>query len=297
MAHEFIAKKGLISQGNAQVSGSLLLADKITMADTMPFIQTSSITIVSKQGAITITSEGNPAETSIENGSMAAEGGFIVYNSVGSGSGFIDTYASPNRAATFNSFGGIQSSPTTDVELSYLSGSTGNIQSQLDNLVPSSASFSLTSSYLLNYAPTVSASWASQSLSSSYMLGNEIDVPPVTIGDVSTSDSTLHFLYGLSDGNVSYGDYGYSFQYDVYAFKWVNGAQIFSTTPLVFSGNDDSQGNKLYQLSASWDATTGADGYRVVVTLDSFYGYPNCGTAYFYTTNTYLRNGSITDYN
>jgi hypothetical protein len=103
----------------------------------------------------------------------------------------------------------------------------------------------------------------------------------ITIDDVTSSD-ILNFNY-LTGAYTSQGN---SYQFDVYAYKTVGAVRIYSSTPATFA-NDDGAGGHFFEnftISFSWDAVTGAEGYRVVVVQDGESGYAN--NAYYETTST-----------
>ena len=83
-----------------------------------------------------------------------------------------------------------------------------------------------------------------------------------TVGNVTTNDSVLHFNYGSGQYNASDS---LSFTYYIYAYK----SGVFSVTPLVFGGSDDSSSNPFY-LTASWNAVSDAESYRILV-RDNYY--------------------------
>jgi hypothetical protein len=85
-----------------------------------------------------------------------------------------------------------------------------------------------------------------------------------------TGSTTLTFNYGSG----VYEGLGSTYSFAVYAS--IGG--VFSVNPLVITGTDN--GSDVYVMAGSWDAVTGADFYRVVVTDPQFFA---AGDYYFDT--------------
>ena len=69
-----------------------------------------------------------------------------------------------------------------------------------------SSSYALTASYLSNYAPTVSASWASSSLSSSYLSGSSGSVNILNLYPISTASAVINVVSQTNNtGSYSIG--------------------------------------------------------------------------------------------
>lgn len=136
---------GTFSSSNATVKNLNIFGSSSFNGDLSPVV------VYCTQSALFFTSsEGGPqGEVSIGNGIVSAEKAFLAYPPSGSPNsvGFIDYYATPNRAAFFNDYGGITPSKVTNVELNYLSGSTGSIQNQLNGKLNSNVGLTATRSF------------------------------------------------------------------------------------------------------------------------------------------------------
>lgn len=94
-----------------------------------------------------------------------------------------------------------------------------------------------------------------------------LDQTTYTIPNVTSSDTNIYPTYSVGYATAN----GFAWTYDVYAYKTVGGVQIFSATPLQFTFTDDGSTNNM-SFTFSWNAVTGAEGYRVIVTEDNQYG-------------------------
>jgi hypothetical protein len=69
-------------------------------------------------------------------------------------------------------------------------------------------------------------------------------------------------------GDGDYSDDSSTFIYHIYAFTVVNGTTEYSPTYATVAGPDDESGNP-YSIDLSWDAVSGATGYRVLASYDN----------------------------
>jgi hypothetical protein len=90
----------------------------------------------------------------------------------------------------------------------------------------------------------------------------------------SIASGTITFNYGSAFGS-EYWNEGYSFQYDIWAYRTHNGTKIFSPIALSLSGADNGGGNSGYTVDLAWDSVAEADGYLVRVYFDTYYGASN----------------------
>ena len=87
-----------------------------------------------------------------------------------------------------------------------------------------------------------------------------------TIGNVSTGSITFNY------GAGGYYNESLSFEYDVYAYRDFPSGRVYSATAKVVTGTDNGNSDSIYNITLSWGEVTGADGYRVVVMADNYYG-------------------------
>lgn len=100
---------------------------------------------------------------------------------------------------------------------------------------------------------------------------------PVTVGNV------INGYVSQDNGAYNYPDDGYSYIFHVYAYKTVGAGRVYSATPYVMTFTDSSTFSVSYRLIINFDFVAGADGYRVVVINDDYYGaYGD----YYFDTNT-----------
>jgi hypothetical protein len=112
---------------------------------------------------------------------------------------------------------------------------------------------------------------------------DEIDTPTI-LGD------GVIFQYG---SGTLYSD-GWYWAFQVYAFKNTSTGRVYSSA-LSLNGEDIGAAQDM-TITLTWNAVTGADGYKVVISNDDINGY--YGTYYYETTNTYLYYGDgITEEN
>jgi hypothetical protein len=82
--------------------------------------------------------------------------------------------------------------------------------------------------------------------------------------------------YAIYDEGVYFEDnQAWYFAYNIYAYKIVDGQRIYSETPALLELYTDGSTNLMFKIFLSWDAVSGADGYRIVAAnddYDSFYG-------------------------
>jgi len=108
-----------------------------------------------------------------------------------------------------------------------------------------------------------------------------------TIADVTTSSVGVGFT---QDPSYLYPADGVEYAFDIYSFKFApDGIKMFSANPLVQSGFAPSSGDN-FKMDTTWDAVTGADGYRVVA-YDPYWGDP--GLNYIDTTYTSILIGDV----
>lgn len=81
-----------------------------------------------------------------------------------------------------------------------------------------------------------------------------------TIGDV-TSGYSLTFTYNAG----AYYSSGQTFEFDILAYKTVGGVRIYSVSSLPLQDTDANNALQFY-MTLAWDAVSGAEGYRVIVT-------------------------------
>lgn len=101
-------------------------------------------------------------------------------------------------------------------------------------------------------------------------------------GSVDTSvtvsaPTNFQAVIDYTDPNGQYTAFGSEHNYRVYAYKIVNGNRIYSTTYAVITGLIDDSSISNYSIDLSWNAVSGADGYRI------FHGIGSGGDA----SNTY----------
>jgi hypothetical protein len=177
------------------------------------------------QSALIITGSGG--EITLGNGTVGCDGGFLAYNPSVPGVGFIDYYATQSRAAYFNSFGGIQSSVTTDVELARLSGVTGSVQSQLNSRIDLNKN---TTQDVVDGWGIANAAGAGIQLGA----GNNIYMD----GTVYASSGT--FSGSLSNSLVSISDEKVIISGSKLLYPSIVGDTEFLTTPFVFFDEDNA---------------------------------------------------------
>lgn len=98
-----------------------------------------------------------------------------------------------------------------------------------------------------------------------------------SVSNVTSGSLTINYSAGSN-----YYNEGYSFSYDIYAYRDFDGTRVYSTTAYTVSGSDDSGSTGYYRVDLAWGEVLGADGYRVIVT-DNWYGAS--GNYYFDTEN------------
>ena len=101
------------------------------------------------------------------------------------------------------------------------------------------------------------------------------------IAIVTTGDANVYFNSG---GNYYFNGSSYSFK--VYAYRTVSGTRIYSPYTIgfvTFAGTDPNDTDNGY-MTFSWNAVSGAEGYRVIIDSDPTYGAS--GDYYFDTTAT-----------
>jgi hypothetical protein len=125
------------------------------------------------------------------------------------------------------------------------------------------------------------------------LIDGNVTIPNIpNYGDIATAT-------GGGDGSYSDSD-TYGFGVDVYAYKTVNGTNIYSKNPINFSWIGDGGGYYgNVAITYSWLPVVGADGYKLVVDASdgwankcSFSGYDYSHT----TTDTSWTTGSCSDW-
>lgn len=113
-----------------------------------------------------------------------------------------------------------------------------------------------------------------------------------TASIANVTGEAIEFQYNARWGNGYVND-GYSFQYDIWAYRVHNGTTIYSSTPASATGDDDGGGGVWYTVFISWNRVAEADGYLIRVKIDNYYGASN--DYYFNTTTNYahISNGDI----
>lgn len=95
----------------------------------------------------------------------------------------------------------------------------------------------------------------------------------------------------INYGSGDYWNEGYSYEINVYAFKYLNGEKVFSPTSNSSGTITDNGGNDTsYSIDYTWDAVSGADGYRVIYTSNGYNSYS--GDYYLDVTDPYFTDGN-----
>jgi hypothetical protein len=127
------------------------------------------------------------------------------------------------------------------------------------------------------------------------VLISPMDVYSRGIFDVlSTTTITRPFgqeaVFTYFSGN--YQAFGISYQYRIYAYKTVSGVRVYSPTYAETVLITDDNSFNTYTVGVSWDAVTGASGYRVLIyNSDAGYNFDY----YYDTTSTSFTDGDGTE--
>ena len=87
-----------------------------------------------------------------------------------------------------------------------------------------------------------------------------------SVGNVASGSITFNY------GSGGYYNEGLSFQFDVYAYRTFGATTVYSATPYSITGTDNNNWDSPYNFTLNWGMVTGADGYRLVVMNDPYYG-------------------------
>ncbi len=111
--------------------------------------------------------------------------------------------------------------------------------------------------------------------------GTTIAAPTNLIAIQTCADGCNYFADGVT---------GSPRNYRVYSYKTISGSRIYSSYITLSSDFTDDGSNTNYDVIVSWDAVSGADGYRVLL-YDPNYYISNYGVGYDTTSTSFVDDG------